>query len=91
MLRERAVPLLPANRVRLLMPRDTAKAEAMMMITAMTVVIRTGVTRLKTVTGATLIEAIKSTGTLTVREIARRGPTGVALTGSETVREVPIG
>jgi hypothetical protein len=73
------------------MPRDKAKAEAMTMITAMTVVIRPSVTRARTVTGATLSEAIRSTGTLTGPEIARQEPTGGVLTGSETVREEPIG
>ena len=72
------------------MLRDTAKAEAMMMMT-MTVVIRTSATRPKTVTGVTPNEAIRSTGTLTGREIARPEPIGVVLTGSETVKEEPIG
>ena len=87
----RSAPLLPANRGHLPMPRDKAKAEAMTMITTMTVVIRPSVTRARTVTGATLSEAIRSTGTLTGPEIARQEPTGGVLTGSETVREEPIG
>jgi hypothetical protein len=53
------------------MLRDTGKAEAMTVMTAMTGVIRSSVRRTKTVTGATLNEAIKTTGTLTGREIAR--------------------
>ena len=69
--RGKAPPLLPANRVRLPMLRDTGKAEAMTVMTAMTGVIRSSVRRTKTVTGATLNEAIKRTGTLTGREIAR--------------------
>jgi hypothetical protein len=73
------------------MLRDTAKAEAMTMITTTTVVIRPSVIRPKTVTGVTTIEAIRSTGTLTGPEIARPGPTGVVLTGSGTVRQEPIG
>jgi uncharacterized protein (UPF0210 family) len=64
-------PLLPANRVSLLMPSFTGEAEAMTVITAMTGVIRSSVRRTKTVTAATLNEAIKRTGTLTGREIAR--------------------
>lgn len=73
------------------MPRDTAKAEAMMMITTMAVVITRSVTSPRTVTGVTLIEVIRSTGTLTGTEIARPVPTGVVLTGSETVRAALIG
>ena len=71
---------------------DRPRSEAMMlMITTMTVVIMPSVTRARTVTGATLSEAIRSTGTLTGPEIASPGPIGVVLTGSGTVRQEPIG
>jgi len=91
MLKVKADHPLPVNRDRLLMLRDTAKAEAMTTITATTVVKRISVTRPKTMTGMTPIGVTGSIGTSTGRETGRPGSTGVAQTGSETAMEVVIG